>query len=196
MVSATPTRPASLETRENAACPYWGRKVPWVLVEQTFTHRSRFAAAPLIPNYPIPSAQNRGFCRLECMFLQVPVLEQDPSSLRFLWREDPAKNVEVYQYTRHIFPAKDSPTCGKYALQRTAEDNRAAYSNAAQAVHEIFYMDDDLNSMETRDEALNHCQDLVRLLRLGGFKLTKFISNDPELLRQLSNQKFKTTLQF
>ncbi len=125
---------------------------------------------------------------IEGMFLQVGVLEQEQPSLPFLWREDPTKNVEVYQYTRHIFGAKDSPTCANYALQRTAKDNRAAYPDAAQAVHEKFYMDDYLDSMETREEALNRCQDLVRSLCLGGFNLPKFISNDFGLLRQLSNQ--------
>ena len=81
-----------------------------------------------------------------------------------------------------MFGAKDSPTCPNYALQLTAEDNQAAYPDAAQAVHEKFYRDDYLDSMETREEALKRGQDLVRLLRLGGFKLTKFISNDTDLL--------------
>ena len=60
---------------------------------------------------------------IEGMFLQVGVLPSDQPSLRFLWREDPTTNVVVYQYTRHIFGAKDSPTCANYALQRTARDN-------------------------------------------------------------------------
>ena len=47
---------------------------------------------------------------IEGMFLQVGVLPQDQPCLRFLWREDPSTDVMVYQYTRHIFGAKDSPT--------------------------------------------------------------------------------------
>ena len=60
---------------------------------------------------------------IEGMFLQVGVLPSDQPSLRFLWREDPTTNVVVYQYTRHIFGAKDSSTCANYALQPTARDN-------------------------------------------------------------------------
>ena len=56
----------------------------------------------------------------EGMFLQVGVPDCDQPSLRFLWREDPTTNVVVYQYTRHIFGAKDSPIGANYALQRTA----------------------------------------------------------------------------
>ena len=60
---------------------------------------------------------------IEGMFLQVGVLPSDQPSHRFLWREDPTTNVVVYQYTRHIFGAKYSPTSENYALQRTARDN-------------------------------------------------------------------------
>ena len=60
---------------------------------------------------------------IEGMFFQVGALTCDPPSLRFLWREDPTSNVVVHQYKRHIFGAKDSPTCANYSLQRTASDN-------------------------------------------------------------------------
>ena len=53
--------------------------------------------------------------------------------------EDPTTNVVVYKYTRHIFVAKDSPTCANYALQRTARDNVKFYPEAAKAALEKFY---------------------------------------------------------
>ena len=59
---------------------------------------------------------------IEGMFLLVGVLPSNQPSLRFLWREDPTTNVVVYHYTRHVFGAKDSPTCANYALERTARD--------------------------------------------------------------------------
>ena len=62
---------------------------------------------------------------IEGMFLQVGVIPEDRPSLHFLWREDPASDVAVYQYVRHIFGSKDSPTCAIYALQQTARDNES-----------------------------------------------------------------------
>ena len=79
---------------------------------------------------------------IEGMFLQVGVLPSDQPSLRLLWREDPTTDVVVYQYARHIFGAKDSPTCANYALQRSAGDNAKFYPEAAKAVLKNFYMDD------------------------------------------------------
>ena len=91
---------------------------------------------------------------IEGMFLQVGVREEDQPSLRFLWREDPTSSVVVHQYTRHIFGARDSPTCANFALQKTALDNQAEYPEAASAVVQKFYMDDYLDSFQNRDDAL------------------------------------------
>ena len=92
---------------------------------------------------------------IEGMFLQVGELPSDQQSLRFLWLEDPTTNVVVYQFTRHIFGAKDSPTCANYALQRTARDNTNFCTKAAKAVLENFYMDDYLDSVESPEKASN-----------------------------------------
>ena len=129
---------------------------------------------------------------IEGMFLQVGVLPCDQTSLRFLWREDPTSNVVVHQYTRHIFGAKDSPTCANYALQRTARDNAKEYPEAAKAVLENFYMDDYLDSVESPERALIRSKELVHLLHLGGFKLTKFVSNVPDLADQIDGSAQST----
>ena len=93
--------------------------------------------------------------------------------------------MSVHQYTRHIFGGKDSPTCANYALQRTASDNAKEYPEAAKAVLENFYMDDYLDSVESPERALIRSKELVHLLHLGGFKLTKFVSNVPYLADQI-----------
>ena len=80
------------------------------------------------------------------MFLQVGVLPEDQPSLRFLWREDPSTEVMVFQYIRHIFGARDSPTCANFAPQQTAKDKESIYPEAAAAACEKFYMDDYLVS--------------------------------------------------
>ena len=91
---------------------------------------------------------------IEGMFLQVGVIPEDRQSLRFLRREDPATDVAVYQYVRHIFGSKDSPTCANYALQQTARDNRNQFREAANSVENHFYMDDYLQeSSPTVNEA-------------------------------------------
>ena len=125
---------------------------------------------------------------IEVMFLQVGVLPAEQSVLHFLWREDSSKNLEVYQYTRHIFGAKDSPTCANYALLHTARDKNSDFPEAAHAVCQKFYMDDYLDSMESPIIVQKISRDLIELLNRGGFKLTKFISNVPGLLEELEDK--------
>ena len=60
---------------------------------------------------------------IESMFLQVQVPERDKSCLRFLWRPTMNELVQIYEYQRHVFGAKSSPTCANYALKRVAIDN-------------------------------------------------------------------------
>ena len=93
----------------------------------------------------------------------------------------------VYKYSRHIFGAKDSTACLNFALQKTAKDNIRRFPDAAQEVLDKFYLDDYLDSLETPHEALSRAKNLVELLKLGGFKLTKFISNTPRLLDEIDN---------
>ena len=74
------------------------------------------------------------FADIEGMFMQVGLQESDQRSLRFFWREDLTSDVTVFQYTRHIFGAKDSPTCANYVFRRTAVDNQDRYPDATYAV--------------------------------------------------------------
>ena len=76
---------------------------------------------------------------IEGMFLQVGVIPRDRPSLRFLWREDPASEIAVYQHARHIFGSKDSPTCANHALKRTGTDNQSDFPQAAQCPSKLLH---------------------------------------------------------
>ena len=109
---------------------------------------------------------------IEGMVLQIGAIPRDRPSLRYLWREHPAAEVAVLEYVRHTFGVKGSPTCANYALKRTATVNQASFPDSARSVHNSFYMDDNLKSNSTADEASNKAINLMTMLALGGFKLT------------------------
>ena len=46
-------------------------------------------------------------------------------------------------------------------------------------------MNDFLEFSPTANEATQKCKHVVKLLSLGRFNLTKFVSNDPEILQQI-----------
>ena len=130
------------------------------------------------------------------MFLQVQVTEQDRSCLRFLWHPRTNEIVQIYEYQRHLFGAKSSPTCANYALKRVGLDNKEEYPIAAKALQNDFYMDDFVKSVETPEEPKKVFNQLQPLLSQHGFELKKWISNNdavtkaiPEDLKSISNAK-------
>ena len=133
---------------------------------------------------------------IESMFLQVQVPERDKSCLRFLWRPTMNEPVQIYEYQRHVFGAKSSPTCANYALKRVAIDNEDEFPIAAKTIQNNFYMDDFIKSVETPEEEINVCKQLQTLLSKHGFELRKWITNSDvvtnailEDLRSISDTK-------
>ena len=136
---------------------------------------------------------------IEAMFLQIAVPSDDCRRLQFLWREHPEQKmeVEVYEYTRHVFGAKSSPTCANYALHQVAKDNAVNDESLVKTVLRNFYMDDFLKSVRTTQEAIKIYQKVRDILSKGGFKLTKWITSDEEVKSQIpetdrSTKKVKT----
>ena len=94
-------------------------------------------------------------------------------------------------YTPHIC-SKRFAHLGHLRLQGTASDNAKEYPEAAKAVLENFYMDAYLDSVESPERALLRSKELVHLLHLGGFKLTQFVSNVPDLADRIDGSAQST----
>lgn len=120
------------------------------------------------------------------MFNQIAVPEADQVALPFLWLHSPKSPIEVYQYVHHLLGAKCAPTCSNYALLRCVEDNEMEFPIVALVVKRNFYMDDFFKSVKSTDEAMELQQQLAEMLSRGGFHLTKWISNEKDVIEQIS----------
>jgi len=113
------------------------------------------------------------------------VRPKDTGALRFLWWKDGDLEREPSEYKMlvHLFGATSSPSVCCFALRKTAEDNAHLYSSEAiDTVLRNFYMDDCLKSVETIEEAIKLQEELRSLLARGGFRLTKWMSSDKDVL--------------
>ena len=121
---------------------------------------------------------------IEKMFHQVRVSPQDTHALSFLWWPggDFSKKPEDHQMLLNLFGARSSPSCSSFSLKKTAEVNRK-YFNAEtiDTVNRNFYVDDCLKSVASTDEAVQLVDQLPALLRRGGLRLTKWLSNRREV---------------
>jgi len=121
---------------------------------------------------------------IEKMYYQVRVSESDRNYLRFLWIDD-AGDVIHYRMTSHVFGGVWSGSAATYALRRTVKDFHNGRSDVSDAVHDSFYVDDCLISFASRETAVSVIGGLKSLLLKGGFNLTKFVTNDAQLLLQI-----------
>ena len=122
---------------------------------------------------------------VEGMFHQVRVAPDDCNALRFLWwpNDDLSKEPVDYQMLVHLFGATSSPSCASFCLKKTASDNQGDFDvETITTVDRNFYVDDCLKSVPTTDKAARLSGQLRELLSRGGFRLTKWISNDRNVI--------------
>ena len=119
------------------------------------------------------------------MYLELKVVQLVQTMLSSEWDSTTKKRihepVQMYEYQRHVFGAKSSPTCAGYALKRVGLDNEKDYP---------------IKSVDTPEEALEVFNQLQPLLSQHGLELKKWISNNdavtkaiPENLKSISNTK-------
>ncbi|XP_068750963.1 uncharacterized protein [Montipora capricornis] len=90
----------------------------------------------------------------------------------------------------HIFGATSSPCCANKALKQTAEDNKTRLSpEDVKTVQRNFCVDDLLKTVATTESAITLANQLVSVLKEGGFHLTKFTSNSDRVLRAFPQEE-------
>ena len=90
---------------------------------------------------------------IEAMFLQVKVPPGDCRVLRVLWRDNPNEPRKVYEYGRHIFGAKNSPTCADDALQQVPCAQELP--QVIKLIMRNLYMNDFVKSVPSAEQAID-----------------------------------------
>ena len=86
----------------------------------------------------------------------------------------------------HLFGGVCSPSCANFALKKTAEDNKTSFD--PEIVHTVkrnFYVDDCLKSVTSDKSAIFLVNNLTELLRRGGFRQTKWLSNSRKVVESI-----------
>ena len=129
------------------------------------------------------------------MFHQVMVELRDRDALRFIWRSNRDENFQDIQMNIYLLGKDDSSCCCIWALNKTASDNIVKFvSRAEEGITDTFYVDDHLDSFHTVQEAIKVSNDVAKALSEGGFRLTKWVPNDQQILKALPSQEVSLTL--
>ena len=94
----------------------------------------------------------------------------------------------------HLFEAKSYPSCAFFCLRETAREfGKFFHPQTAEIVFKNFHVDDCLLSVTGVESAIQVVKDLRSLLSRGGFRLTKWLSSNEEVMRTIPDEdKFKS----
>ena len=121
------------------------------------------------------------------MYHQVLVPKEDRDLFRFVYRKPFSTGPPLtYRMKVHVFGAVSSPSTCIFALKKCAKDNSALFPKEAKSVTTSFYVDNYLESFDSEQEAIDRARGLRKMLALGGFNLTKWITTSRTMLNELS----------
>ena len=103
----------------------------------------------------------------------------DQNIHKFLWRIlDQIKPPDHYQPSAVPFGDNSSSTISLVALQKTAELEKKKYPDAAEVILKNTYVDNILNSVNRKEDAIRLAVKVEVLLTIGGFKLRNWMFSE------------------
>ena len=124
---------------------------------------------------------------IEAIYHQVLIPIVDRNALRFLWYDSNGRLVH-FRMTRHVFGGVWCASSSTFALRQTVLDSPMVDDTISRVVINDFYVDDCLVSSPSIEEAKELAVGVKTLLASGGFKLTKFVSNESDILAAIPEQ--------
>ena len=176
-----PNKPGKIRRVANAASKYRGQSLNSNILTRPDLLKSLLGILIRFREHPVAILAD-----IESMFMQIAVKQEDQSALRFLWSKNNC--IMQYQYTRLIFGATCLPSMAIFVLNQCAKDNAENFPKAFTAITKQFYMDNHVHSLSTITEAKDTVMQVKECLQRGGLKLTKFLSNCPEVLEQIPSE--------
>ena len=130
------------------------------------------------------------------MYRQVSLHPKDRNFHRFLWRTEETQKVEEYRMTTVTFGVASSAYQAQRVLLELVNDEEGKYPLAEPIVRRDMYMDDCLSGAPDAETAVRTRQELVNLMKEGGFDLRKWASSNTEVLKGLSPELCEVNLEF
>lgn len=135
-------------------------------------------------------------CDIKQMFRQILIHEDDQIFQLIYWRSDPLLPLQLYQLTTVTFGLSSSPYLANRVIKQLIADEGKNHPLAAKALQSQIFVDDAVLGCDTVIEALELQQDVIALLKKGGFELRKWSSNEPKLVENLPQEHCEVPLMF
>ncbi len=128
------------------------------------------------------------------MFYQIRLAEEDRDWHRFLWPDDGPTGFRIFRWKVHPFGSAASPCIAIYTIKEHARRHREEFPRAAEMVIHSTLVDDNLDSVDTEEEAVQLIKDAQQLYARAGMKLRKIISSSPSVLQSFAEEERSPTI--
>ncbi|GFT35851.1 DUF1758 domain-containing protein [Trichonephila clavipes] len=137
------------------------------------------------------SAKTTSGFSLNSILLNGGIIQQDLFSIVSRFRKhDADAPVKTYKLATVTYGTVSAPFLATRTLKALADEEKAEFPDAADVICNDSYMDDILSGESTLEGAKKLQTRLSQLLQRGGFELHKWVSNSPELLKDLSASSY------
>ncbi|XP_074027266.1 uncharacterized protein [Leptinotarsa decemlineata] len=133
-------------------------------------------------------------CDIHSMFTMLKVAEKHQTFQRILWRNSKCEPIREYMFERVIFGLSCSPFLANRTILQLAQDERDNYPLGARILEHSTYVDDCCSSFNSFQEAKIARDQLIAILKKGGFELGKWSSNTKKLLLDIPESQLQTSL--
>ncbi|XP_055623758.1 uncharacterized protein LOC129767161 [Toxorhynchites rutilus septentrionalis] len=123
------------------------------------------------------------------MFHQMKIREVDRHAQRFLFRNDPSEQLEIFMMDVATFGATCSPASAQYVKNVNAAEFADRFPRAVEGILKNHYVDDYLDSFESEEEAELVSKEVRLIHQQGGFHLRNWLSNSTSLLSELQEKE-------
>jgi hypothetical protein len=130
------------------------------------------------------------------MYRQILVIPEHRKYQHILWRSSPEHPVCNYELKTVTYGLSCAPFQAIRTLHQLAKDEGPTYPRASQVLLKDIYVDDVLTGAYSKDDAVALRVELVNLLNAGKFSLSKWASNDPDIIPEIPNDKSTEELLF
>ena len=128
---------------------------------------------------------------IEQMYRQVSVDPRDRQFQRIVWQRE--GEIETFQLNTVTFGVSAAPYLAIRTLHQLATDERARFPRASDSLTREFYVDDWITGADSLEEILARRDEMIGLLRSGGFNIRKWGSNHNHVLDDLEQKDFSST---
>ena len=132
-------------------------------------------------------------CDIKEMYLQIKLQPEDQPYHRFLWRNfEMDKEPDTFEFDCMVFGVNSSPFQAHFVAQEHAKKYQSEFPLAAETILKSTYMDDSMDSVPDVKTAIELYNQLLELWGSAGMYARKWLSNEPEVLRNIPSSDCAT----